>query len=65
MRLKAYLHTEFDKGPDSTLYAGGATTVVKTAGLVRQSWSTARSSWGLTDSDMGYTDELFSVAFFF
>ena len=30
--VKPYLHTDFTKGPDSTLYAGGATTVVKTAG---------------------------------
>ena len=50
---------EFDEGPDSILYTGGATTVAKTAGWARQSWSTARSFWRLTDSDMGYTDELF------
>ena len=27
MRSKPYFHTEFDEGPDSTLYAGGAMTV--------------------------------------
>ena len=63
MRSKPYLHTEFEKGSDSTLYAGGATTVAKTAGSARQSWCIARSSWRLTDGDMGYTDDLFSVPF--
>ena len=29
MRSKPYLHTEFNEGSDSTLYAGGAITVVK------------------------------------
>ena len=32
MRSKPYFYTEFDEGPDSTLYAGGAMIVVKTAG---------------------------------
>ena len=30
--MKPYFHTEFDEGPDSTLYAGGAMTTAKTAG---------------------------------
>ena len=61
MRLKPYFNTEFDKGPDSTLYTGGAATVAKTVGRARQSWKTARSFWRLIDSDMGYTDVLFIV----
>ena len=32
MRSKCYLHTEFDEGSDSTLYAAGAMVVEKIAG---------------------------------